>query len=443
MSVTRPLAADKNHDPLPVDIVLRIAQHLVDNELIGTLASVQRCSTDLYYALSPLVYRRVDIRHSRSDALLTLDSSMSGEIEALETKIEEATQSRRYFSSSNSTLRHLNALRQIRHLTIHQLPSSDTISTSFLDFASNASFSSSNILPNLDSVQILPDAVDSIRTFIPTSYDRVRNPPFLEALAKSSQPSKLCIAHRVVPSEEWEEHREISVLGQYQVVARLTQLREDGWWTNLKEFSVHDIVHQVLPSLQGCRNIYHFSSHLTSSTKFVSPGTKSTYIPGPPWSYRAWQLGTAIKNLFPSGSDGKSVLQNTSWTFVNYDGHILTKMVRDDDDDSGVGWGEVEGLIQDAVKAGLPQDLPMREGFGRELEPGTTEPPSPAFVISPDTATSVDRSTPRIIPMAMATMDIVFVLSPNRNSYRLEGRYGLARLSWDRDLGTRKGLVWA
>ncbi|KAK8861203.1 hypothetical protein IAR55_002022 [Kwoniella newhampshirensis] len=355
-------------DALPVDIILRIAHHLVDEEHVGTLSAVQRCSRDLYITLSPLLYRRVDIRRTRSDSLLTLDASLASLTADLDIKVEEAVRSGQLFSSSNATLRRLDALRHIRRLTLFQLPS-DPISTSFLTFITK---SSALLLPNLESVQILPDAVDSIRTFIPGSYDRVRNPPFLEGLSKTSRPSRLCIAHRVVPSEEWEEHREISVLGQYQVVARLTQLRDDDdgglWSSSLREFSVHDIVHQVLPSLQGCRNVYHFSSHLSSpSNKFLSPGPRSTYIPGPPWSYRAWQLGTAIKNLFPSGSDGKTVLKGTSWEFVNYDGHILTKMVRDDDDDSGVGYDEVQDLVQDAVKAGLPQDLPMREGFGREL----------------------------------------------------------------------------
>ena len=96
-------------------------------------------------------------------------------------------------------------------------------------------------------------------------------------------------------------------------------------------------------------------------------GKTFTGIPGPAWNIRSWQISTTVKNLFPSGSDGATQLAGTTWRFVNFEGHILTKKERDDDDESGVVYAEVVGLIRGAVRDGLLLDLPAREGFGEEV----------------------------------------------------------------------------
>jgi hypothetical protein len=227
------------------------------------------------------------------------------------------------------------------------------------------------LFPNVSCVSFLPDAVDGIRMWSPDSYDRPRNPPLLEGLAKACSPKHACLAFRLVESKDWEEHRDATVAGQYQLVARINRLQTDGWG-DIESLTLHAIVHQVLPSLKGCRNVYHFSPHvvLMPATKgwYLFPtGASATGIPGPPWNIRSWQLSTGIKNLFPSCADAQAALKGTSWEFIGVEGHILTKKQRDDDDESGVEWQQAGPLIRDAVRNALPLDLPAREGFGEEL----------------------------------------------------------------------------
>ncbi|WVF66950.1 hypothetical protein IAT40_001693 [Kwoniella sp. CBS 6097] len=369
LSVTTPppsLTKRVSFDPLPTDIVVRIASQLTADECNGTVASLQRCSKALFFALAPTLYESLEIKPIQSERLLTLGEPG---IQDLDAELDLAQKEGSIFLPGRSSLRRLALYRYVRKIVIHSLPS-DSISDAFFHSITSLPFQA---FPHLDAVSLLANAVDDLRTWVPTSYDRPRNPAFLEALTRASTPSKLCISFRALLSDHWEEHREATVPGQYQLVARLNRLKGDGdgeLWKNLKTFCVHNIVHQVLPSLPNCQNIYHFSSHITGSVSrplVHPPGPEATYLPGPQWSYRAWQLGTAIKNLFPSGVNAMKMLKGTSWDFVNTAGHVLTKLVRDDDDESGVGYEEVMTLVRGAVKAGLPQDLPMREGFATEL----------------------------------------------------------------------------
>ncbi|WVQ83406.1 hypothetical protein IAT38_005547 [Cryptococcus sp. DSM 104549] len=374
MSLPAPLptSGQSPRDPLPVDVALRIAHLLLEDRALATLASVHRCSRDYYFALSPLVYRRVDFRPSGSEALFHLgEGAPLPHPDGLDDEVAIAVSSNTFFSPERAPLRRHVALRQTRHLTIHSIP---ICFSSVAKYFSSAvtSYSPNHLLSSLRSVQLLPRACDEIRTFIPATYDRPRNPLFIESLVTTSRPQKLCIAYRVLPSGYWDDHRELTSVGQYQLVARLNRIVEDGW-DSLNEFCVHDIVHQVLPSLRGCKNVYYFSSHClgtrspTSSPVFVPPGLAATGLPGPEWNFRSWQLGTSVKNLFPSGVDAAAVLDATSWVYVNHEGSVLTKPANDDDDDTGVGYKEVSRLIGDALKTGLPQDLLGREGVKREV----------------------------------------------------------------------------
>ncbi|WRT65293.1 uncharacterized protein IL334_002236 [Kwoniella shivajii] len=283
----------------------------------------------------------LQIKHAKSDGILIFNKS---NVVASEIELERVASSGDIHHYSKTAVRRLTSFRHVRKIVIHSLPS-DSVSDTFAAFVQNLPF---RAFPSLESVVILAQAVDDVRTWVPATYDRPRNPPLLEALTLSSSPAKLCVSFRSLRAEDWEEHRDLTVPGQYQLVRRLNRLREDDHWSDIREFCVHNVVHQVLPSLPNCRNSYQFASHITGNSSHPvlhHPGPNATYLPGPLWSYRAWQLGTAIKISFHPG----------------------LMPLRDDDDESGVGYDEVLDLVKGAVKAGLPQDLPMREGFGKEL----------------------------------------------------------------------------
>ncbi|WVW79836.1 hypothetical protein I302_101806 [Kwoniella bestiolae CBS 10118] len=354
-----------SHDPLPVDIIRRISSHLVSDDYLGTVASIHRCSKEVYLAVTPILYNTLHVKKVKSDYLLSL--TLITHVES-EEEYSDSQQDEALFTPSKSTIRRLSSFRHVRHLIIHSLPS-DHVSECFTNCINSLS---SLVFPNLSSVQIRPTAIDEIRSWSPPTYDRPRNPLFLESLVSTCQPMKLCISFPIVLSEHWEQHRDLTVSGQYQFISRIHKLQQDGLWKDsLKEFNVHNIVHQVLPSLPNVTNNYHFASHITGSESrpiVHPPGVRSVYLPGIQWSYRAWQIGKLIKNLFPSGiTNASEIIANTRWNFINVEGHILTKMFRDDDDESGVGHDEVSDLIKNAVRVGLPQDLPLREGFDREL----------------------------------------------------------------------------
>lgn len=382
MTIAIDRAPPNDGQPLPVDIALRIAAFLFECGAHSTLAALHRCSKDYYFALSPIVYRKVCFKPKQSYALFLLDDDFPSPPGALGKQVDDAVAAETIFSAERAVHRRILALQHIRHLSIHSLPADSSPLTKAFASAVNAYSPNYFILPSLQSVQLFPLVADEIRTYLPETYDRPHNPAFLESLISTSRPTKLCLSYPVVPSQSWNEHLELTTIKQYQLVARMNSLIEDGW-SSLETFCVHDIVHQVLPSLKGCQNVYHFSSHcvLTGASgrvegrkggkaMFVPPGKASTGIPGPKWNFRSWQIGTAVKNLFPSGANAAAVLETTSWEFVNHNGHLLTKLEIDDDDDTGVGYMEVEGLIGDAIKGGLPQDLVGRAGFKRELADG-------------------------------------------------------------------------
>lgn len=381
MTVTIDRPPPNEGQPLPVDLALRIAAFLFGSGAHSTLAALHRCSKDYYFALSPIVYRKVSFKPKKTYALFFLGDDFLLSPDSLGKQVDNAVASETIFSAERAVLRRILALQHVRHLSIHSLPADSSPLTKAFTSAVNAYSPNYLILPSLQSVQLLPPVADEIRTYIPETYDRPHNPAFLESLISTSRPTKLCLSYPVVPSQSWDEHLELTTIKQYQLVARMNRLIDDGW-SSLETFCVHDIVHQVLPSLKGCKNVYHFSSHCILTGEigrveggeregggavFVNPGKSSTGIPGPKWNFRSWQIGTAVKNLFPSGANAGAILENTSWVFVNHKGHILTKLENDDDDDTGVGYMEVGRLIDDAIKGGLPQDLIGRAGFKREL----------------------------------------------------------------------------
>ncbi|ORY26064.1 hypothetical protein BCR39DRAFT_560766 [Naematelia encephala] len=397
---------------LPLDIVRRIASLLDTSLSHHTLSTLLLLNKDTYEALTPLLYRRLSISGPSSNALLDLNipTDASGNLVTLEKEIRESRKDGTYFSPE-SPWRRIDSLRHARHVTIESLVSEPT-SSRLLNTLS-ASTSSYSLFPSLRTVELRPTALDEIRTFVPP-YSRSRSKPqthpFLLLLAKSANPTHLCLSFPLVPSKYWEEHRDSTLVGQYQLVARLSRLKDDGW-SGLRSVTVHNVVHQLLPSIPGCINTYHFSPHILASppppsisapsptsppslitaplsssplpsattpssasppsstrvTAILIRGPKSVGQPGLQWNYRAWQIGQSIKSLFPSGVDASKVLEGTSWRFIGIRNHVLTKQWRDDDDESGVGYEEVEGLVRDCVKSGLNGDLPAREGFERSL----------------------------------------------------------------------------
>jgi hypothetical protein len=373
-----------SHVPLPLDIVLRIASILHDRRSLRCLATLQILSKGTYDVVTPILYRHLHVTVCSGDLLdLDLDElPLDGEV-ALEASVRQLRETGEYWGTArrHRSIRRADAFRHARRITVHHEPSDkalDRVSSSQQSTSTRTSSSAGTrarlLFPHVDTVSLLPDAVDAIRTWSPKTYDRPRNPPLLELLAKTCSPQHLCLAFRLVESRDWEEHREATVSGQWQLVSRINRLHSDGW-DRLESMTIHDIVHQVLPALEGCRNVYHFSPHVVRTSRdqsgryrYAFPGgVDATGIQGPPWNIRSWQLSTAIKNLFPSGADAEAALKGTSWEFVGVEGHILTKRYRDDDDESGVEWGQVGHLVRDALRNALPLDLPAREGFAQEL----------------------------------------------------------------------------
>ncbi|TXT03882.1 hypothetical protein VHUM_04305 [Vanrija humicola] len=221
------------------------------------------------------------------------------------------------------------------------------------------------LFPRLRTVTLLPDAIDAVRTWTPYDYSRPRNPPLLEALAGSSRPSHLCFAFRLVPSTDWETHRDLTLSGQYQLVKRIALLTAQ--WP-LESVTYHDLVFQVPPSIPHTTNIYDFAPHVVPHPyfprRFRFPArADAVHIPGPEWTIRPWQMAIAIKNLLPSGHDVDAALTDTQWVFRNVGGHILTKEQRDDDDSTGVWFEEVESMSHASLVTGLKRDLPSRDGI--------------------------------------------------------------------------------
>lgn len=72
MTVTIDRAPPNDGQPLLVDLALRIAAFLFESGAHSTLAALHRCSKDYYFALSPIVYRKVSFKPKKSYALFFL-----------------------------------------------------------------------------------------------------------------------------------------------------------------------------------------------------------------------------------------------------------------------------------------------------------------------------------------------------------------------------------
>lgn len=354
---------DADRPPLPDDIIHRIATILSEDADEHTIACLQKLSKSSYHAVTPVLYNHLKV-NGHSWGLLSMRPDPIADSAQSSGETEHAGSC---FGSKAATVRRLDALRHVKRLAIDDIPPDFAVQL-FLEAQTQ---SDQPFMPRLRSISLQPKAVKYLRTWSSGGYTTSRMPPLLEALAKACKPTSLCLTFPLVESSQWEEHRETSVGGQYQLVSRLNKLKEEEW-SCLETLEVHDIVFQVLPSLRGCRNIYHFSNHvvrdpLRPARGYAFPGgADAVGLPGLSWNIRAWQVGQAIKNVFPSGVDAKAALASTSWDFINVEGHILTKRTRDDDDESGVGWDEAGRLVRSAVQVGLPIDLPARDGFSAE-----------------------------------------------------------------------------
>jgi hypothetical protein len=265
-----------------------------------------------------------------------------------------------------AVVRRLAALAAVRVLRIRALPP-DHITQAFAGAAAALAEEGITLFPSLQSVILLPHAVDGLRTWTPASYDGPQLPPFLDAVAHA-RPSQLCVAFRLVPARDWEAHREASYGGQYVLIRRIQVLA--GGWT-LKSVHYHDLVFQVPPSIPGTANVYEFAPHPVPHPLFPSrfrfpEGGAAVGLPGPEWNIRPWQMSATIKELFPSGQDHMATLEGTRWAFSGVRNHLLAKAARDDDDSTGVWYGEIEDMVKDSLRGGLDRDLPAR-GMGRDV----------------------------------------------------------------------------
>lgn len=122
MTIAIDRAPPNDGQPLPVDIALRIAAFLFESGAHSTLAALHRCSKDYYFALSPIVYRKVCFKPKQSYALFLLDDDFPSPPGSLGKQVEDAVASETIFSAGRAILRRILALQHIRHLSIHSLP---------------------------------------------------------------------------------------------------------------------------------------------------------------------------------------------------------------------------------------------------------------------------------------------------------------------------------
>lgn len=350
-----------NLPKLPFDILRKIAYTLLEFGDLGTVRSLQTLSQAVYRQITPILYTRLAVT-SEASTILDIQPGLGTDHGI----IRSSSEADLFFFSSPS-IRRYDALRHVQTLTLGSLPDI-SISRTFL--ATAKAQSPALVFPRLKSIRLSPACVDDIRTYTPESYDQPLH-PCLAALSISSRPRHLCLAFRLVPSKDWATWREMSTEGQYLFRNRIKELA--GQW-NLETLNVHDVVHQVIPSIPECINTIHFAPHVvpssTNSGDYTFPsGETATGIPGPQWNLRAWQIGECVKTLFPSNKTfpAGGTGTGTTWVFTEAGNHILTKKERDDDDDTGVGWMEVEELIMSNVTLGLNQDLPARHGFRSEI----------------------------------------------------------------------------
>lgn len=359
---------------VPADVIRRIADQLAaDGSCQQTLASLQAASKLTYDVVNPILYTRLVVSATRCTSLL--QSLVASDMSGFRGFDDDGQCSGDWRPTSTALLRRLASLSHVKHIVVRSLPP-DHVSASFASAAAHGAAHGVYLLPRVTTVSLLPTAVDQLRTWTPSTYERPHNPPFLEALASAAQPTHLCLAFRLVRSTLWDEHRDLTTAGQYAFVRKVALMCEG--WTALETVTYHDLVHQVPPSVPSTRNVYEFAPHVVPHPLFRQRyrflrGREAVRLPGPEWNIRPWQMGIAIKNLFPSGSDHATTLQGTSWAFCGLAGHLLTKEARDDDDGTGVWWAEVDEMVQDSVRVGLARDLPAREGVGTRMVDGVFE----------------------------------------------------------------------
>ncbi|CAK9783437.1 hypothetical protein CC85DRAFT_310359 [Cutaneotrichosporon oleaginosum] len=323
---------------LPPDILVRVADLLAARGARGTLAALARASRAAYDAAAPALYREVVLGPRAVGLLSALAPGDVG------------------LRSDEATRRRLRAWRYVRRVRVPTL--ADAAGFADVAVAAAAAAAAEPLMPRLQSVCLGPVAVDQLRIWTGPL------PGLLQGLA-AQRPTRLCVAFRHVPAAEWDAYREASTRGAYALVRRLEALTA-GW--DLVSVTFHDVVHQVLPSLPTT-NVYDFAPHAIPHPLFrgryrFPVGEAAVRLPGPEWNMRPWQMGTAIKNLFPSSAVGSGVhyatLQRTRWRFCGVANHVLTKEEREDDDSDGVWYREVKGMVDESIRTGIARDLPAR-----------------------------------------------------------------------------------
>lgn len=339
----------------PHDILVRVAEILAAREARGTLSALSRASRGAYDAAAPALYAHLVLSPRAAGLLSSLSASDVAGFPGFDDDGRPGN-----WAAPRATLRRLAALSHVRRCTISALPR-DHESVGIAEVA--PALPPGLLFPKLAAVSLGPVAVDQLRIWTPDYAGGPSNPPILEALA-TQRPVRLCVAFRQVPAAEWEAYRDASTRGQYALVRRLELL--SGSW-GLESVTFHDIVHQVPPSLPT-HNVYDFAPpavpHPFFRSRYRFPrGREAVRLPGPEWNMRPWQMGIAIKNLFPSNRGLEAhmdTLAKTRWSFCDVGNHILTKEERDDDDGTGVWYAEVKDMIQDSIRAGMARDLPAR-----------------------------------------------------------------------------------
>lgn len=221
-------------DPIPLDIVRRVGEELLDGGAQGTLASLSLASRGAYDAVHDVLYAQLEITPSTA---AVLDLSVGDE----------------------ERERRLSCLRHVRHLSVSWLPP-DSALDSLLRFLNGGG----SAFPRIASLSLGPVALDQLRLWTPSSYatDLVCPLPLLlEILARHCAPEAFCAAFRLCPSDDWKRHQELATLGQYALCKRLDALAER--WP-LQTAAFHNLLFQVPPALY-CSNRYEFAPHVVDA----------------------------------------------------------------------------------------------------------------------------------------------------------------------------------
>ena len=340
-------------DVTPLDIVLEIGKELHSINALHTLSSLSLLSKSTYVLLSPILYRDLTIDGPRSDSLFDMvgqgdgdESSRDGD-ESSDRGEEKGDDV--FFSSRVE--RRIWVMGYTETLYIRHFPSELVGETferclsitpkSLTNPVSQAGTERTLFFPRIQKVEIGPYATDVIRTYAPKDYTLPHIPPFLDTIARISHPTTLIIHFKKRP---FDINCNEGGNGSYNFVNRLNHLRTI--WTSLETLQVYGPVAQVLPSFPGVQNIYHFTS--------------SEMDTGVHWTFRAWQVLGAIKNVFRPGLSGREALDGTSWRFCNPQGHVLASCK------DGSRREDVPLLIWDHLAGALHRELPLRAGLGEK-----------------------------------------------------------------------------